>query len=120
LLVARDRDVAPLPSRDALLQGSVVEHATAPHDMLKFPLLRGSGAELLLVGLAARRQFAHARSFHPGSTKAVAHQDVWLRGQPPNALLTAWAQPQRLAAGSFCQMPRELLDELGAVLLRTT
>ena len=54
LLVARDRDVAPLPGRDALLQGGVVEHATAPEHLLQRPLLGGRRPQLLLVGLAHR------------------------------------------------------------------
>src|SRR5260221_11425695 len=54
LLVARDGDVAPLPSRDALLHSGVVEIAAAPEDCIQRALLGGRGPQLLFVRLAHR------------------------------------------------------------------
>jgi len=57
LLIARDRDAPPLPGRDALLQGDVVERAACPQHALKFPLLDWRGLEFVLVGFAYRLLF---------------------------------------------------------------
>ena len=105
LLRAGEADVAALPGGDALLQGRVVEGATAPQDLLKRTLLGGRGPQLFLVRRAPRRLFAHVSVFSSRSTRAVDDQDVWLK--PRQVRLTARAQAQRLTAGSFCQTPRE-------------
>src|SRR5258706_14645876 len=52
LLVARDRDAAPLPSGDALLQRRIVERAAAPQVKLQRPLLLGRRLQPVLVALA--------------------------------------------------------------------
>src|SRR5262245_46891620 len=59
LLIPCDRDAALTPQRDALLQGGVVEGATAPQDSLKLALLVGGRAQLLLVGFAHIRYHLH-------------------------------------------------------------
>ena len=89
LLKACHRDVAPLPGGDALLQGGVVEGATAPQNGFKRTLLSGRGPQLLLVGRAARCLLGHAGVFPSRSTQAVAQQDCWRK--PRHARLTAWA-----------------------------
>src|SRR5262245_4455438 len=83
LLVARERDVATCPGRDALFQGGVVKRAAAPQDALQLPLLGGGGPKLFLVGLAACL-VAHTRIFQPGTTTSGGHQDFWLKPGAPN------------------------------------
>jgi|GEM_PF-4413717 len=47
LLVTRDGDMAALPSGDALLQGGVVQRATAPQRVRQRPLLGRRGTQFL-------------------------------------------------------------------------
>src|SRR5258707_11370109 len=65
LLVPREGHAALLPQRDALLQGGVVERATAPQDRLKLALLSGCRLELLLVSLVYRLLAHGCRSRFP-------------------------------------------------------
>ncbi len=54
LLVPRDGDTCSLPGRDTLLQGRVIQPAAQANNSPQFPLLRGSGNELVLERLAER------------------------------------------------------------------
>src|SRR5215469_17920933 len=94
------RDVAALPGRLSLLQGSVIELAAPPQDNIELALLLRRRPQFLFECLT------HCLHRLP-PCKHSPHQPQ-KRLQPEKDRLTAWVQTLRLTVGSFCQMRSRL------------
>ena len=97
-----------MPGDDALFQGRVVEPAAQAKHTRQFPLLRGSGNEFVLEGLAYRLLF-HRSLFCLIGAKA-ARPVVWL--QPSHAHRRLKATGLRRAKALFCQGRRDIFGRL--------
>jgi hypothetical protein len=84
LLIARDGDARPLPGRDALLQGRVVEPVTQAKHTPKFPLVGGSG-------------LGYGWLFHRSLFCLIGTKLAKVRLLAETTRLTAWAKAR------FCQ-----------------
>jgi hypothetical protein len=122
LLLPRDADVAPLPGGDALVEGDVVERATAPQHPLQRTLLSGRGPQLLLVGrahaLLVHRALCCLTAVYPATGEDAGLRQERLTAWPglkPSGLRRAQALFGQPSCGAHANR-RRLVRKLGEIV----